>query len=252
MSVRFLSAHVARVTSRHLSYTADDDGERSMQRRWQYIAMAVLVGCSSEGEPDGSDAGMDATVAVDVSADAPIDAQPSPDVVVDASMQSDAVDDTACVDACRQMSLSVTIDATQLDMERAFYGLTSPAMSSSGDWELHVEAHRGGSDGCPEMNSPSPDQTVIVTGFPILLDGNTYAEADGLVASVLDFAGDFGTELSHAATAESVTMTAARVCTDCVDADPNSFVAFDVEGTLNGGAVSGHVFATHCPSMDFR
>ena len=159
----------------------------------------------------------------------------------------------ACSGACREMTISATVGAQTVTFDRAYYGLTAPGASTSATWELHVEVYRGGVVGCPDQNSSTPDQTLIVTGMEFPEVPLTVTDADGLVVSMLDFAGELTTEPVLAANGEELTWTLWSLCLDCVDGDPNGFLAFDLNAPLpDGGVVAGHGFATHCASMDQR
>jgi hypothetical protein len=120
-------------------------------------------------------------------------------------------------------------------------------------WEIHVEAHEGGDAGCPTQTSPSPKHTLVLSGLPAPLPSAALSESDGLTASLLDFDGAL-LELTPVtqATAVAVTPTASSVCTSCVGQgpDPSGFVAFDLLATFPEGTVAGHLYATHCESLD--
>jgi len=151
-----------------------------------------------------------------------------------------------CSGPCSTHDLQANFGNATSPLSRAVYGLTSPANASSGEWEIYVEAHEGGDAGCPTMSSPTPKRTLVVAGLPApLMDGGT--------ASLLDFDGALlGATPVAKATAVSITPTASSVCTACVGQGPDAsgYVALDIVAKFDGGDVTGHVYATHCESLD--
>lgn len=221
------------------------------------LLLVVLSACSPTNDPIPPDAGADATVdggsRADVAPDPPDAAERVDSGAIDAGpdLEADA-GGGACVGACRAIDLAVTLGGTTVAAERAFYGLTSPAMGASGEWELHVEAYRGGSAGCPGMDSPTPDQTVILTGIPLRPAPVTLTEGDGIAVSLLDFEGALTMDIATPASGEEVSLAAYTVCQNCTGDDPEGWLALDVRAPLEGGDITGHVFATHCASLDAR
>ena len=158
-----------------------------------------------------------------------------------------------CDADCRTHDLTATFTATTVAFERAYYGLTSPASSGSGDWEIYVESYVGGDPGCPTQTSATPDHTLIIAGHPAPLPASALTDANGLTATVLDFEGGLlGGPISSGATAILSTKDASDVCISCVGTGPDDdgFVAMDVELTFAEGTINGHVYATHCESLD--
>jgi len=117
-------------------------------------------------------------------------------------------------------------------LDHAIYGVNND------DGTLHVEVHKGGDPGCPTMTSPTPDYTAIIGRVPPM----TAATATS-VANFLDYQGDMlgGATLGAAATMVSLTSVVYTV---------GISVALDVSLTFAAGTVTGHVFATHCDSLD--
>jgi len=160
---------------------------------------------------------------------------------------------TTCTGECAQLGLTASFGSTTRGFDRAFFGLTSPAKSGSGQWEVHVESYGGGEDACPSMSSPTPDRTAVITGFEVptalsaVMDGST---------SLLDFEGALLPDPPPTATATSHTIAwvAADPCVPCAEgteADRASrFVAFDLVATFLEGSLVGRVYATHCDSLD--
>jgi hypothetical protein len=138
---------------------------------------------------------------------------------------------TECSGDCQ-----VTAVRAEFRMVRTF---DRAVFGNNTDGTLHVEAYLGGDDGCPSETSGSPDYTLVIakvappTGpAPTLANGN-----------VLDFIGDL---LGGALGAQATT-----VIVRAVAAKPGEFVALDVDLEFpNNGAVNGHLFATHCASLD--
>lgn len=155
------------------------------------------------------------------------DATATADAAADASGLS-----TACTGACQVTSLTVTMLATRT-LDRAYYGVTAS------DGTLHVEAYLGGGTGCPTMNSPTPSYTLVLGRVPM----PTSTEMSTSPGNFLDYVGDMlpNNMLGQAASAVTITPVAAMA---------GSFVAFDVELTFPAGTLSGHLYATHCDSLD--
>lgn len=170
------------------------------------------------------------------------------DAGVDADVGPDAAVPTTCDSACRTTTLAAQFGATTRTFDRAVYGVTVTAGQPP---TLHVEAHRGGSGGCPSASSPTPDYTLVLGELAL----PTSPAAAATTANVLDFVGDLlGGPLGAAATAATATPIALDVCPACVGqpapADPDGLIALDLTATFAGGTVAGHLFATHCDSLD--
>jgi hypothetical protein len=129
-----------------------------------------------------------------------------------------------CEGTCKTTSLTATFMATRT-LDVAYFGNNS-------DFTLYVEAYKGAAAGCPTMNSPSPEYTLIL--------GQIGAQGTS-PASFIDFKGDMLPSVQPV-TATSVTLTPVAADTD--------FAAFDVMLTFAAGTVSGHFYATHCDSLD--
>jgi hypothetical protein len=131
--------------------------------------------------------------------------------------------------------MSTTLTATMMatrTLDRAFYGVNAD------DGTLHVEINKGGDTGCPQMNSPTPEYTVIIGRVPA-----ASAQTGTSPGTFLDYQGDMlpGGVLGAPATAVSLTAISYAV---------GASVALDVNLTFAAGTVVGHVFATHCASLD--
>ena len=165
--------------------------------------------------------------------------------VVDAAQADAAQADAAlgCDAACKAFTATLTKGAASLPLERAFWGANGPVDAPT---SVRVELYRGGENSCPEMNSPSPKQTVVIAALPVMngaIAGNDTSSA----VSLLDFRGAL--TMAAIARATSKQMLNGR---SSLAATPG-FVAFDINATIEGGIVlAGHVYATHCASLDER
>lgn len=128
-----------------------------------------------------------------------------------------------CEGACKTTELIATFMATRT-LDVAYYGTNS-------DFTLYVEAYKGAAAGCPTMNSPSPDYTLILSRV----------SADGSPASFIDFKGDMLPTVQPA--------TATAVALQSVTFS-DMFVAYDASITFDTGTINGHFYATHCDSLD--
>lgn len=202
------------------------------------LVILLLAGCSPAAEPVdvgsappdlGSDARLVDVVEAEVDSGVAVD-QAVPTVQLDAMLDSGGV---------------------QVSFDHARYGLTPPSMSGSGAWEIYVEMYRGGELACPVENSPTPDQTVIISGLPVPDAPVVVTEAEGLSVVMLDFEGLVTTEPILRATGEQADISAWSLCADCLRADdPDGFITFELAAPLDDGSIAGRVHATHCPSLD--
>ncbi len=158
-----------------------------------------------------------------------------------------------CTGECMQMTLEVQFGAVTRTFDRAFFGLVSPAQSDSGNWEYYIESGSGDDDSCPSKSSPTPRFLLITSG---IAPGTTAGEVVAPVAAtVIDFEGDLlqGAPLSRSET-RSLTWIAADACIPCAEgAEPDRadrMIAVDIDASFAEGTVSGHLYATHCDSLD--
>ncbi len=134
-----------------------------------------------------------------------------------------------CTDRCAETVLRAEFRLVRT-LDRAVFG-------NNADGTLHVEAYLGG-DGCPSETSPTPDYTLVL-GKVAPPNGPAPTFATG---NVLDFVGDLlGGDLGAQAHTVIVRATAAK---------PSDFVALDVDLDFFEGNLDGHLYATHCPSLD--
>ena len=163
------------------------------------------------------------------------DAAPDAAPMIDAAVDAPTGGFTTCTGACRTTALTAMFASTRV-LDTAYYGVTGS------DQTLHVEAYRNAPGGCPTMNSPNPDYTLVLGRVPIPTD-TTASSSPG---NILDFKGDLlGGPLGAQAT--SVVLT--PVGADRVTA-ADGWVALDAMLTFQNGTVSGHLYATHCASLD--
>lgn len=136
---------------------------------------------------------------------------------------------TECTGDCAETSLRAEFRSVRT-LDRAVFG-------NNTDGTLHVEAYLGG-DGCPSETSPTPDYTLVL-GRVAPPNGPAPTFATG---NVLDFVGDLlGGDLGAQAHTVIVRATAAKA---------DEFVALDVDLDFTDGNLDGHLFATHCTSLD--
>lgn len=204
-------------------------------------SLAACDGDTSEPPPTEPDASSDAST-MDAGAE-------------DASQDTGTSLPATCEGACREHALSVDFGAQTGSIERAVYGLSAPATSTSGAWEIYIEAIHGGFSGCPAEDSPTPDWTLILSGLPFALDTTALTKADdGLSATFLDYDGRFlAAEPIARAAAVSAAPIAARLDTAPTQQGANhddGLIALDLDASFAQGAISGRLVATHCASLD--
>lgn len=160
------------------------------------------------------------------------DATSSPDaaVAIDAAIDGAAGLATTCSGACAATSLTAMIAATRT-FDLAYYGVNMAGT-------LHVEVYKGMQPGCPTMSSPTPDYTLILGAVPAPVSTAVVSSP----GNVLDYKGDLlGGPLGKAASSVMLTPVAYKA---------GMFVALDATLAFNPGAATGHVYATHCASLD--
>jgi hypothetical protein len=144
---------------------------------------------------------------------------------------------------CESTSLAATFGASSVTLDVAYLGLEP----TDAGMFFYIEAYRGASPGCPQMNSPTPDQTLILANVPAVA-GSTFTYGDGVRASLLDFNGDLFNSVVPARAA------ALEVVLRDVETSPASsaLLVADVMITFaDGGTLAGTLAATHCDSLDF-
>ena len=136
-------------------------------------------------------------------------------------------------------SLTAKFGSVQRVFDRAYFGVTRSASGAS----LRVEAYRGGGAGCPTQSSPTTDYTLVLATVP-MPSGMTEVTSPG---NILDFVGDLlGGQLGAAATAVTITPMQTDVCATCT----GTFLSAATSLTFAAGTITGHLYATHCDSLD--
>lgn len=148
----------------------------------------------------------------------------------------DAGGDAGCVEPCYATAVSATFGGTTRALDLAHFGRDGET--------LRVEIHGGAAPGCPSGSTPTPDRTVVVAGVRPSAPGAVLTEADGLAATLLDYADELGLPPVVSATSEKVTFVASDPAT------PPGWIAIDVELVFASGTVAGRVYAEHCASLD--
>lgn len=188
------------------------------------------VGPADAGVPDAVvDAGLeDATTS---------DAVPGDSGTADAGLADVGGDvgfGMTCEGACARTRLEARFgDVTEL-FDAAYFGFNA-------DGTLRLEVYGGAADGCPEMDSPTPDRTLIVGALPEPTDRNEVT----LTASLLDFEGTLTMEPILRAPMAHVRPSAALLVPREM-----AFVRMDFDAAFDGGEVDGVIYATHCASLD--
>lgn len=190
-----------------------------------YVALAFA--CSSD--PPAQPADPDASFPVREAGppDPPADAAPD---VTDAGARCDG--------PCTETKIVVTFGAASTTLTRAQFGYDAP--DDAGVRALHIEAHAGGAPECPTQQSPTPRQTLIVTGTP-----PTVAPLTTTRVSFLDFAGTFS--LPPAVSTPNVT---GRLASIGSLADGGAALTMELTATFDGGTATGPIAADHCDSLD--
>jgi hypothetical protein len=143
---------------------------------------------------------------------------------------------STCDASCQKLVLAVLVGPKTDTFARAQFGFNA-------DGTLQVEAHKGGDAACPTQSSPTPDFTAVIANVPF--PTSAAPVSSGVTVSFLDFKGDLTDK--PVLKAKTVTLTPVAAPADAKGA---TFIAFDISAVLDNGQVDGHVYATHCPSMD--
>lgn len=162
-----------------------------------------------------------------------------------------------CANTCAQTTASATFGNKSATFQNVRFGLLAASRTSSKTIEMQLEAFNGGTSGCPEMNSPTPQQTLIVSGLSGSISTSTpITEKDGVVIKLIDYDGSLlDDELFVDATSFTLTPVAANICTTCLstqEPDTDSFLTFDAQINFDGGQITGRFYGQHCDSMDAK
>lgn len=177
------------------------------------LLLLALAACGDDGSP--------------APVDAPIDGPPSDVAPGDMGGNNLA---TTCTGACRTTALTAMFGSTTRQLDAAYFGV-------SGGASLYVEAYGGAVAGCPEMNSPTPDYTLILGNIPMPTSTASITSPGNLI----DFQGDL---LPSPAPMAATSVMLAPVAKNATE------LALDVQLTFPSGTITGHLFATHCTSLD--
>ncbi len=208
------------------------------------LALSSACGKSAAPRPDGDEDPKDepADLAPDVPEDVDSGPEPLPDV---------------CEGACAQQAVTASFGAQAQPMTQAAYGLTAPAASDSGEWELFLEVWDGGFEGCPQEGSPQTKRTLVLTGLRLPLTPGPLTQEPAPRATLFDYEGTlYDDALFARAAALTITPVAAKVCESCSGqgspSDPEGFIALDVSMRFDDpvGSLTGRIFAKHCDSLD--
>ncbi|WP_304504106.1 hypothetical protein [Corallococcus sp. EGB] len=171
----------------------------------------------------------------------------------DAGTQPDPF--TTCEGACKDTTITLQMDGNQATMTNAFFGYEEP--SNPGEpWTLWFEFNNGAPGECPSEDSEVPPQLANVYSVKLPEDATPQEGSpsnDGPAAVVIDFDGTLTEDFFVRSTSLTFTPVAASLCPSCIKAGTppaSHFVAFDVKGAFANGTMTGHAYATYCPSLD--
>lgn len=190
-----------------------------------FLVASVLIACSSSSSPVPAGSSSSGGAAAEAGAEAgPLDAG------------ADGGGGMTCDTACQKTALQLAMNGKTDTFLRAQFGTTGKPVKS-----LHIEAFIGGDLACPANGSKTPDRTAIIDGVVPFQDATP--QADGITGALLDFKGDIVTTANPSVKATRIEVVPVAMS--------SAFVALDVTATYaNGGTLTGHLYATHCDSMD--
>ncbi|WP_338868297.1 hypothetical protein [Myxococcus stipitatus] len=188
--------------------------------------------------------------------------EPDAGIIPDAGIEPDAGSDagtgtdpfTQCEGDCKKTSVTIEMKGTTRVLTSAYFGYEEPK-DPTAPWELWIELNNGKPNECPAEDSPLPDQLVNVYKVRVPVDTKPQtgiAEGEPR-ATLVDFEGVLTTAYFLHSTKLTFTPAAAALCPSCVkEGKPpaSHFVAFDVEGVYPDGSLTGHGYATYCPSLN--
>lgn len=140
---------------------------------------------------------------------------------------------TSCDGTCATTDLTADFDGTMRSLTRAHFGINGGASPT-----LYIEAYAGGPSGCPDETSAAADITFVLGNLPAPDSADTIMTAAGLI----DLEGALLPDAPTTSTSDAEATAAAY--------EHNTFVALTVAAQFAEGTVSGHLAATHCPSLD--
>lgn len=178
--------------------------------------LLLLAACGDDGSPAPVDAPVDGP---------PVDMAPG-------DMAGNSLS-TTCTGACATTDLTATFGSTTRQLDVAYFGVTTQGSTQT----LYVEAYGGAATGCPSMDSPTPDYTLIFGTVPMPTSTATITSP----ANLIDFQGDL---LAGPAPLKATTVTLTPVAKNATE------LALEVQLVFPSGTLAGHLFATHCDSLD--
>ncbi|WP_342380113.1 hypothetical protein NVS55_11090 [Myxococcus stipitatus] len=146
------------------------------------------------------------------------------------------------------------MNGSQHVLTSAYFGYEEPK-DPSAPWELWIELNNGNPDECPSETAPVPPQLVNVYKVTVPVDTKPQTGiGDGEArATLVDFEGVLTTAYFLHSTKLTFTPAKASLCPSCAkEGKPpaSHFVAFGVNGVYPDGSLTGHAYATYCPSLD--
>lgn len=229
------------------------------------VFLALAVCFTACGDDDGAaDAALPDSAVVDAAPDTgvdagsvdvgPVDAGPvdaASDTAVDVgAMDAGSLDsgDDASMDAATDagpLGMSCDDECAMTELEARFGDVTesfdAAYFGTNGDGTLRVEAYGGAAEGCPEMDSPTPDRTLIIAALPMPTDRSEVV----VTATLLDFEGTLTSEPFVSTPTALIRAQAAQLAP--LDM---AFVRITFDASFEGGEVDGVIYATHCASLD--
>ncbi|WP_199741866.1 hypothetical protein [Corallococcus sp. CA047B] len=204
------------------------------------------------------DAGSETDAGTTPDAGSETDAGTTPDAgsETDAGTTPDAGTDpfTVCEGTCQDTAATIQMEGNQRVLTNAFFGYEEP--SNPGDpWELYIELNNGTPGECPTPTSSVPPQLISVYALKVPVDATPQTgSAEGEPrATLVDLEGGLSSNYFDHSTNFTFTPVAASLCPTCAKAGTppaSHFVAFDVNGLYENGVLTGHGYATYCPSLD--
>jgi hypothetical protein len=193
------------------------------------VVFALLIGCGDDGgsTDEASDDSTDET-SDDAADELTDEATDAPDAAVDApdGLPAD------CTGPCLVTALQARWGSVTRVLDAAYFGFNNTDPRT-----IRVEAYNGAAPGCPTMQSPTPEQTLIIAFVPV----PTSADPSTSNAVLFDWdAAMFDDLRGKSATSTALTPVAHSA----------QVLAMDVSMTFDGGTLEGHFYATHCDSLD--
>ncbi len=168
------------------------------------------------------------------------DGATSPPTAGDAAGDGASDAGSSCDGPCDATRIVVTFGAKSVTLTRAQFGYN--AAQDGSPQTLHIEAYAGGSPECPTSSSPTPDQTLILTGVTPTV--GPFSSAGGVRVSLLDFKDTFGLPVPNVGA-----LDVTGKVTSVVPGDAGALSA-EITATFDGGTLSGTLGAARCTTLD--